>query len=57
MTRSKHKPSPATVGVYRPGVGYTITRANIAWASRVRANLPGRYLYRAQLLLRPKGGA
>lgn len=31
------KPIPSTTGVYKPGVGITITRANIALAQQRRA--------------------
>jgi hypothetical protein len=34
MPRRKRKPHGSTFGVYRPGVGYTITRANIEKARR-----------------------
>jgi hypothetical protein len=34
MPRRRRKPHGSTFGAYRPGVGYTITRANIEKARR-----------------------
>lgn len=38
MKRSRHKSPPSTTGRYLPGVGYTLTRANIAWANLTRTD-------------------